>query len=220
MLTTDITGEVGYCAYEGDDAYCDSFSGTSAAAPVVSGVVLLMIEANPRLTAAQVREVLCDTAAPIDVHHNRDTAAPYNTEGWSPYYGCGRVDAGAAVAAVVNTEPGQPVPQPVNGTTTEARVVLQWAAAPDPDDDRLDYTLRWWTDDEDDNDEVLLSGLSVDLTGLVLAGESVHWTVQAADGWGAGPMSARARLVVTAVPTEPPAVESGARPPPAGCSGG
>ncbi|MGK7955376.1 MAG: S8 family peptidase, partial [Crocosphaera sp.] len=40
----------------------DSYSGTSMAAPHVAGVVALMLEANPNLTDAQVRQIVTGTA--------------------------------------------------------------------------------------------------------------------------------------------------------------
>lgn len=41
-----------------------AFDGTSAAAPLVSGAIALMLQANPRLTGAQVRDILHQTGAP------------------------------------------------------------------------------------------------------------------------------------------------------------
>jgi subtilisin family serine protease len=40
----------------------DSYSGTSMSAPHVAGVVALMLEANPNLTDAQVRQIVTSTA--------------------------------------------------------------------------------------------------------------------------------------------------------------
>lgn len=51
------------CA-EGDDEY-DNFGGTSGAAPKVAGAVALMLEANPQLTHAEIRDILNATGTPI-----------------------------------------------------------------------------------------------------------------------------------------------------------
>ena len=68
--------------------YNSSFCGTSAAAPVVSGMVGLMRAANPGATVSQIESAVTSTAVPIGsvVRH-------------------GRVDAAAAVAAVATTSP-------------------------------------------------------------------------------------------------------------------
>lgn len=51
----------------GSLGYVDTFGGTSAAAPMISGIVALMLTANPRLTWAEVRQILRDTAVPIAI---------------------------------------------------------------------------------------------------------------------------------------------------------
>lgn len=181
ILTTDMTGDQGYGSYEGDGDYVGSFSGTSASAPVVSGVVALMLAANPRLTAAQVRQALCETAEPMDVD-SEDGA--YDDQGWSPWYGCGRVNAAAAVLAVANAAPAAPTLTFPVASATEDRVLLQWAAE-DPDGDRLSYEVTW-ARTGDEATTVTVAAPSLDLTGLVAAGDVVGWSVRAVDRWGAG----------------------------------
>lgn len=190
IVTTDLTGDVGYGSHNGDPDYMSSFSGTSASAPVVSGVVALMLAANPRLTAAQVRTVLCETAEPIDV---QSEAGAFDEEGWSPWYGCGRVDAGAAVLAVANTTPGAPVVLSPVDEAWEERVLLRWEAS-DPDGEPLAYTLRWEVDGV--VEEVSLDQPLYELTGLVEDGQTVSWSVAAVDAYGAG-LEAQASFVVS-----------------------
>lgn len=93
ILTTDNTGASGYT----DTDYYENFSGTSAATPVVSGVVALMLEKRPELGWRDVQKVLALTAVPVD----------FTDGGWarnaarrwvSHNYGFGRVDAAAAVS--------------------------------------------------------------------------------------------------------------------------
>jgi serine protease AprX len=47
-------------------AYYQHVDGTSMAAPIVSAVIAQMLEANPQLTPAQVEQILCDTAVPLE----------------------------------------------------------------------------------------------------------------------------------------------------------
>src|SRR5262249_23102188 len=69
----------------------DFRSGSSLAAAHVSGVVALLLERNPRLTAAEVRALLVDTAQPLPEQAGASAIV------------AGLVDACAAVARLVNT---------------------------------------------------------------------------------------------------------------------
>ena len=67
--------------------------GTSMAAPIVSGVVAQMLEANPSLKPAQVKEILMTTADPLN-------DAPAERQG------AGTINAGRAVAAALRVSGG------------------------------------------------------------------------------------------------------------------
>ena len=77
--------------------YC-FYNGTSMATPHIAGVVALMLDANPALTVAQVREILHDTAI--------DKGAP----GYDLEYGYGMVDAFAAVQEALDAPTATPAP--------------------------------------------------------------------------------------------------------------
>lgn len=81
--------------------YQSGFGGTSGATPQVSGVVALMLNANPALSWRDVRWLLARTAVPLaladDVARERGPAAINSV--YSHYAGYGRVNAAAAVAA-------------------------------------------------------------------------------------------------------------------------
>lgn len=101
VWTTDLLGARGYNrsgnpADVDDDRFTTRFNGTSAAAPMVSGVVALMLEANPRLGWRDVKEILIRSAAltdPADPEWFTNAAGIH----FNPGYGAGRVDADAAV---------------------------------------------------------------------------------------------------------------------------
>lgn len=133
MITTDIRGcnagfsyrdqnqptlfNFGLHALNGQCDYTNIFNGTSSAAPVTSGVVALMLEANPNLSWRDVKHILAETADPIDfdafdnVLFHPHGANPFglgyvydmkwvlNNAGYmfSNWYGFGRVDAEEAV---------------------------------------------------------------------------------------------------------------------------
>lgn len=72
--------------------YTNSLAGTSFAAPIVSGLVGLILSANPNLTYKQVDQILKDTADKID-----SSFGNYDNQGHSNTYGFGRINAFKAV---------------------------------------------------------------------------------------------------------------------------
>lgn len=92
ITTTDRTGSVGYSTTD----YANDFGGTSSATPKVSGVVALMLQANPNLGWRDVQEILIRTARR---NHPTDTGWAQNGAGlWFNHkYGAGLVNARAAV---------------------------------------------------------------------------------------------------------------------------
>jgi serine protease AprX len=55
--------------------YYTTGSGTSFSAPQVAGVIALMLEANPQLTPAQVRDILQRTATPLPPYYQHEVGA-------------------------------------------------------------------------------------------------------------------------------------------------
>lgn len=103
IVTTDLSGAKGYntgaSASELSDAdYTRCMNGTSAAVPSVSGVMALMLQANPALGWRDARGALAQAARQID-----PADASWKTNGAgrriSDTYGFGAVDAKAAVDA-------------------------------------------------------------------------------------------------------------------------
>lgn len=94
ITTTDLLGANGYST--GD---CTStFGGTSSATPLVSGIIALMLEANPNLSWRDVQHILVETSEQND---SGDGDWTTNGAGYliNHKYGFGRIDAQAAVNA-------------------------------------------------------------------------------------------------------------------------
>lgn len=105
IVTTDRLGSPGYNQFIDPFApadYTDDFGGTSAAAPMVSGIVALMLEANPNLGYRDVQEILAYSARQTSNSQSgwaMNGATHWNGGGlhFSPDQGFGLVDAHAAV---------------------------------------------------------------------------------------------------------------------------
>lgn len=108
VTTTDLLGVAG-----GSAGNCtNSFGGTSSAAPLVAGVVGLMLDANPNLTWREVQWILARTAVQNDpANQGADSDWTINGAGLpvNHAYGFGRVDAAAAVTMAASwSEPFGP----------------------------------------------------------------------------------------------------------------
>ena len=90
--------------------YTNIMNGTSSAAPMVSGVIALMLEANSSLTARDVKHILATTATQVDSSFLATAVNGIDYVGWvtnaarpalkfHPWYGFGAVHADAAVSA-------------------------------------------------------------------------------------------------------------------------
>jgi subtilase family serine protease len=99
------------------------FSGTSMAAPMVAGVIALMLDANPYLSAEQVKNILIETA-------REDVNTGVIPTSGSTQWGWGKVDAYAAVKLALNT---------VGLEKIES--ALPWSVYPNPVTNELHFTL-------------------------------------------------------------------------------
>lgn len=97
----DLSGPgVGVWSTVWDNGYAQ-MSGTSMAAPHVSGVAALILSCNPNLTAAQVADILRQTARPL--RDNPSDPVPNDN------YGFGCVDAEAALQRACPPRPSVPI---------------------------------------------------------------------------------------------------------------
>jgi subtilisin-like proprotein convertase family protein/subtilisin family serine protease len=108
LCTTDLVGKSGYNFDGSNDGsvipttnfkdlnYTNDFGMTSGATPLVSGVVALILQANPKLGWRDVQEILMRTArkvSPTDTDWKRNTAGFW----FNHKFGAGLVDTNAAV---------------------------------------------------------------------------------------------------------------------------
>ncbi len=108
LSTTDVTAAAGFNNgttnrddYIGKPNYTRCMNGSSGAAPQITGVVALMLEANPALTWRDVRMILAQTARQNDPTHP-DWKVNAGGLPFNPQYGFGVADALAAVSAAKN----------------------------------------------------------------------------------------------------------------------
>ncbi|MBC6430348.1 S8 family serine peptidase [Nostoc sp. HG1] len=97
IWTSDRSGVVGYNSGNrnlGDAPgnYTNQFGGTSSACPGAAGVAALIIAINPNLRWDEVRDIIKRSCDRID-----QAGGKYDTNGRSPFYGYGRMNALKAV---------------------------------------------------------------------------------------------------------------------------
>jgi subtilisin family serine protease len=105
IWTTDRTGNPGYnqgFLVNGDATgnYTNSFGGTSSSCPGAAGVAALVLAINPNLRWQEVKDILKRSCDKID-----PSGGLYDANGWSKYYGYGRLNAETAITLA------QPQPQ-------------------------------------------------------------------------------------------------------------
>lgn len=88
--------------------------GTSMASPFACGVVALMFEKNPTLTAAEIKSALRATAA----------TDAYTGSTWNDGFGAGKIDAVAALAAIISGGDTPNGDLDLDGRTTVLDIVL------------------------------------------------------------------------------------------------
>lgn len=95
MSAEEIIGDL-------EGQYTATFGGTSSACPGVAGVVALMLAVNPDLNWQQVKSVIRSSCDKID-----ENGGSYDSNGHSPYYGYGRINAGLAVRNAIAAKAGE-----------------------------------------------------------------------------------------------------------------
>jgi len=116
ITTTDRTGaNLGYNRYSADNtdgdktdtfpntSYTSTFGGTSSAAPLVSGILALGMEANKYMDVRMAKHVLAQTSTMVDPD---DTEWVKNGAGnwFNPNYGFGNINAGRFVEGLKTVE--------------------------------------------------------------------------------------------------------------------
>lgn len=151
VATTDRVGTRGYNRQSGANSLADyaigttGFSGTSASAPQLSGVVALILAANPRLTLRDVQQVLIHSAR-HSVPASGDPDRRTNSAGYlvSHNVGFGVPDAGRAVRL---SETWKRRPALVSVTATQSDAVLV-----------PDAGLRLWLSQDRTGERAVISG--------------------------------------------------------------
>lgn len=109
--------------FNGRTYHFAKFSGTSMASPMVAGIAALILDANPYLSAQQVKEIIMQTA-------RKDNYTGIIPDTGSVQWGAGKVNAYAAVQLALQTIGLKNVP-------TE----LDWNVYPNPVSNELHFTI-------------------------------------------------------------------------------
>lgn len=119
IYTTDLVGTDGYNTHEdfspiAQRDYTDEFGGTSSATPLASGVIALILQANPQLGWRDVKEILLRSGRKVAAT-DADWVSRTGGQPSLPLikhnhrYGGGMIDAGAAVALALSWVPLGPM---------------------------------------------------------------------------------------------------------------
>ncbi len=134
LLTIDRSGTSGYDPTD----YSQTFGGTSAACPIVAGVIGLMLSINPNLSTAEIKRILQQSTDKIldadpDPQFNINFGS-YETNGHSRWFGYGKINAFKSVLAAQQTL------QPTSAPTRQIQVGGDQPIAI-PDNNRLSIPI-------------------------------------------------------------------------------
>ncbi len=118
-----------------NSGYNPDFGGTSAACPQAAGVIALMLEANPTLSARDIRHIIARTAR---LNDPQSTGWEVNAAGHAihPMYGFGTIDAHAAVLLAQAWSPVGPE------SLADSGVIPVGAAIPDNSPDGVTLAIE------------------------------------------------------------------------------
>ncbi len=129
ILAARASWDKGHAAQQGNYEYWadgksrgeryQHFGGTSSSAPLVAGIVALMLSANPDLTAKEVKQILESTADKIG------RSWEYSN-GYSKKYGYGRVNADRAVAEALRRKDKTSPPAQVEHTVSKGKGLFRF----------------------------------------------------------------------------------------------
>ena len=149
----------------------DFLQGTSMAAPHVSGLAALIWSVNPTLTASEVQDVLQTTADDLGVR------------GWDPDFGHGRINAWAALNAVV--PPAAPSLYAIDNGDGDGAYLVDW--------EDLSSATRYLLEEDSHpgfpTPSARYEGPSSQLTITGQAAGTWYYRVRAANSVGEGPWS-------------------------------
>jgi minor extracellular serine protease Vpr len=149
--TTNSYTSVANTTFNGRTYHFAAFSGTSMSSPATAGVAALVLEANPQLTAYQVKDIIKYTA-------RQDNKTGIISAPGSPLWGMGKVTATAAVQLAINTVSVETMTQETsltlypNPTSNELNVYIE-----SPLSESITYTI-------------------VDITGKIESSGTIHKT--------------------------------------------
>jgi minor extracellular serine protease Vpr len=112
--TDNTYTQIASVSFNGRNYPFAKFSGTSMASPMVTGIVALILEANPYLSAAQVKDIIIQTA-------REDTYTGIIPINGSSQWGWGKINAYAAVKLAL-----------VTVGTEEIEQEMHWSVYPNP----------------------------------------------------------------------------------------
>ncbi len=110
VWTTDNEGFGPRSDFTSGSRYTGRFGGTSSATPTVAGVCGLLISADPSLSGEQVRQMIMETSSKdlaIESETHVNVPGDFDANGFSPWFGYGKVDAAAAVASAASATNAQ-----------------------------------------------------------------------------------------------------------------